>query len=271
MNTSIVCEFMQQVAYNAGKAIMQVFENQLIWQTEFKPDNSPVTAADKIANEIICQELIQKYSQIPIISEENTEVDYQVRKHFNYYFLIDPLDGTKEFLNRNADFSVNIALICQNEVVAGVVFLPVLNKMYFASQSNGAFLIEENKPAQKLQVSNFSFDQTGIKVARSRSQHNEATKKAIEMLNQPQEFIIGASLKFLKIAEGDLDFYPRFSSQMNEWDVAANQIIVEEAGGQIIDLKTKQKMSYNKPDLKVNSFLVFGQAENVNLIAQFYE
>jgi 3'(2'), 5'-bisphosphate nucleotidase len=264
MNLLKVCEILQQVAYQAGEAIMQVFENQQVWNVEFKNDDSPVTAADKIANELICSLLTQFYPDIPIISEENTEISYEKRKLFGYFWLIDPLDGTKEFLSRNSDFSVNIALINKNEVIAGVVFLPVLNQLYIASAGNGAFLYQKNKLVQRLKANNFNFQQTNLKVARSRSQHNLPTQKIIAQLFNPQEFIIGASLKFLKVADGNLDFYPRLESKMNEWDVAANQIIVEEAGGQVFDLHTQQKMLYNKPNLKVNSFLVLGQVENAN-------
>ncbi len=262
------CQQLQYISRQAGNAILQIFDNQSLWGLEIKSDDSPLTAADTLSNQIICDFLEKQYPQIPIISEENAEVDFSIRKNFDYFWLIDPLDGTKEFVARNPDFSVNIALIYQKEVVASAVFLPVSDKMYWASLNNGAFLTEKQNTV-RLQTATFSLQQPQLRVARSRMHHNQPTQNFIAQLIEPQEVIIGASLKFLQIAEGNIDLYPRLGSQMKEWDVAANQIIVEEAGGQLIDLQTGEKMRYNNPQLQVNPFLVLGAGEHSAAIQSF--
>lgn len=268
MNLIQVCKDLQYISREAGAAILQIFENQSLWRIETKSDDSPLTVADTTSNQIICQFLQEKYPQIPIISEENAEIDYSIRQKFESFWLIDPLDGTKEFVARNPEFSVNIALIHNQEVIAAAVFLPATDKMYWASLNNGAFLTEKQNTL-RLQSPAFSLSQPKLRVARSRMHHNQPTQNFIAQLLEPQEVIIGASLKFLQIAEGNIELYPRLGSQMKEWDVAANQIIVEEAGGQVMDLQTGKKMLYNNPNLQVNPFLVLGAGEHSTVIQSF--
>lgn len=247
------------IAKDAGDAILSIYNGGENMEIEHKADESPLTIADKQSNEVICKGLEKLSTQFPIISEENKLVDYEVRKNYDYYWLIDPLDGTKEFIKRNGEFTVNIALVKNHEVVLGVVYTPCLDEMYWGAKGAGAWLITAGG-AKQLQVSNFKMTDEKLRIVCSRSHQNEATKEFVSALSNPELVSKGSSLKFLILAKGEAELYPRLAPTM-EWDTAAAQIILEEAGGAVIDEGTGEAVRYNKENLLNPFFVGYGGVE----------
>ena len=241
-------EELGQVLTTAGKAIMEVYGREPGGQNlTLKSDDSPLTEADIRANDIITAFLQQRYPDIPIISEENELLDYEIRKGWEYVWLLDPLDGTKEFINRTGEFSINLALVQAGKAVIGCIYLPVDNEFYFAKQGSGSFMVKDGKQ-EKLMANTVSLHQGGLRVVTSRSHMDDLTRKAIDKLDNPQLIVLGSALKFLSIAKGQADYYPRMIHIM-EWDTAAGQVIIEEAGGSLIDAIFKRPLQYNKPTM----------------------
>lgn len=238
---------LRQIARDAGAAILNIYEDPSRFNVEHKSDDSPLTAADQAANAVICEALEQLPQRFPIISEENKAVPYEMRKAYDYYWLVDPLDGTKEFIKRNGEFTVNIALVHRERVVLGVVYAPVLDHLYWASEGQGAFSEKEGH-TQRLQALSFNQQDKGLKVVCSRSHLNEGTQAFVDALDTPDLVATGSSLKFLLLAAGEAHVYPRLAPTM-EWDTAAAQIIVEEAGGQVLRHDNGQPLHYNKENL----------------------
>ena len=245
------------IAKAGGLAIMDVYEHEEDFGTELKNDDSPLTKADKAANAVICEGLYQLEQEFPIVSEENKLRPYSERKNYDYYWLVDPLDGTKEFIKRNGEFTVNIALVHKNRPVIGLVYVPVTGEMYVASKGNRAFKINTKGKKTFLKASVFSKSQEGLNIPCSRSHLNEATKEYVATFTNAQLMPCGSSLKFLKIAEGEADLYPRLGLT-SEWDTAAVQIILEEAGGKVLQWGTDKPMVYNKENLLNPHFLALG-------------
>lgn len=241
-----------KIARDAGEAILEIYESG-DFSIEAKSDDSPLTIADKTANGIICEGLEQLEIKHPIISEENKQMDYSVRKEYKSCWLVDPLDGTKEFIKKNGEFTVNIALIENEEVVMGIVYAPVLDEMYWAYKGHGAYL-EKDGVEQKLQVNSFSNTDTGLRVVCSRSHLNEETQAFVDKLDKPELVSKGSSLKFLILAKGDAELYPRVAPTM-EWDTGAAQIVLEEAGGSVHVFGTQTPLRYNKENLLNPYFL----------------
>ena len=240
------------IAQKAGDEIMKVYQQD--FDVDYKKDNSPLTKADIKSNEIITESLKNIYPEIPILSEENKEVPYNIRKNWEYFWCIDPLDGTKEFVKKNGEFTVNIALIHKDTPVLGVIYAPVLEILYYAQKNQGAFKQEKNKKPQRLPIYHNLKNNT-LKVIVSKSHYNQETKDFVNNLKSQYknykkiDFInIGSSLKFCLIAEGKADIYPRLAPTM-EWDIAAGQAIVEQAGGEVIEFKTQNFLKYNKQNL----------------------
>ncbi len=245
-----------EIARNAGAAILEIYHQAEGVEIERKSDNSPLTIADKTANDIICAGLEKLALQYPIISEENKSIPYDVRKDYDYYWLVDPLDGTKEFIKRNGEFTVNIALIHQQMPVMGIVYAPVLEEMYWASKGNGAF-VEKDGQVSQLNINAFTKADEGLKLVCSRSHLNEATETFINGFTKPELVATGSSLKFLIIASGNAHVYPRLAPTM-EWDTGAAQIVLEEAGGKVIDEETSEALKYNKENLLNPYFVAYG-------------
>lgn len=240
------------IARKAGEAIMEIYETG-DFSIEAKADDSPLTIADKTANDIICAGLVKMSKIYPIISEENKLVEYEERSGYEYYWLVDPLDGTKEFIKKNGEFTVNIALIHGQRVVMGVVYAPVLKEMYWAAKGEGAYL-EIDGEEKKISANEFSTTDEGLRIVCSRSHLNEETQAFVDDLQAPVLVSKGSSLKFLILAKGDAELYPRIAPTM-EWDTAAAQIILEEAGGSVKIFGTEDPVIYNKKDL-LNPFFV---------------
>lgn len=242
----------------AGIAIMEVYDSGDL-KTNLKEDQSPLTVADLRSHDVIS--LLLKQSGFPMLSEEGGDIPYDERKKWGNFWMIDPLDGTKEFIKRNGEFTVNIALIEYNEPVLGVVYLPVLKRLYYAVKGGGGHRIDridQNEPEQapgKLVERSISLpdEREGktTRVVASRSHLSPETKEFIGQLEQRNEKIellsAGSSLKLCLIAEGRADVYPRLSPTM-EWDIAAGHIIITESGGSVRKLDGTF-LKYNKPDL----------------------
>jgi len=238
------------IAKKAGEKIMQIYQHD--FNVNYKKDNSPLTKADIKSNEIITEGLKELYPEIPILSEESKNVSYDIRKDWEYFWLIDPLDGTKEFVKKNGEFTVNIALIHKDTPVLGVIYAPAIEILYFGQKDQGAFKQKKNEKPQKLPIYKHTNDNT-LKVIVSKSHYTPETEDFINHLKNKYkktiEFIhIGSSLKLCLIAEGKSDIYPRLAPSM-EWDIAAGQAMVEQAGGKIVEYKTQATLRYNKQNL----------------------
>lgn len=256
--TALVQEVIK-IAKSAGDAILDIYHKEENFNVEQKADDSPLTIADRTANKIICDGLEALSEQHPIISEENKEIPYEERKHFRTAWLVDPLDGTKEFIKRNGEFTVNIALIEEQHIVLGVVYTPVTGEMSWAVKGEGAFQMNvAGNDVIKLQAADFNMTDEGLGVVCSRSHLNEATQAFVDALNHPERVPKGSSLKFLILAKGRAHLYPRLAPTM-EWDTGAAQIILEEAGGKVINDETKAPLLYNKENLRNPHFVAYGK------------
>lgn len=232
------------IAHRAGKEIMQVYETA--FETSFKEDNSPLTLADQKSHELIERELKALYPEIPILSEEGKDIPYEERKKWKMFWLIDPLDGTKEFVKRNGEFTVNIALIEGQQPVCGVVHAPAKNVTYYAQQGLGAWKL--NGQSEPVQIHCQKPDDDGIIVVQSRSHPSPDMEKFLTQFKVKESVSIGSSLKFCLVAEGKAHLYPRLGPMM-EWDSAAGVSVVREAGGKAV-MKEGESLIYNNLPLR---------------------
>ena len=245
------------VAKDAGSVIMDIYNRDV--EVEFKNDRSPLTEADKKSNELIIQSLELFYPNIPIISEENSEISYSQRSSWGEFWLIDPLDGTKEFIKKNGEFTVNIALIRDGFPVLGVVYLPVDEILYCAEKGSGAFKEVRSGNLSKI-FNGVHYDELErIKVVASRSHITDEVKEFVEGLkNEGKEvemISVGSSLKLCLVAEGSANIYPRFGPTM-EWDTGAAQAVVMESGREVLNFETNELLNYNKKSLVNPWFIV---------------
>ena len=245
-------EELKSIAIEAGKAVMEIYSTD-DFQVESKGDDSPLTVADRESNRIICLGLEALKEKYPILSEENKMIEYADRKDYDRYWCVDPLDGTKEFIKRNGDFTVNIALIEDGQSVLGIVYIPVSDELYWAEKGSGAFR-QKGAEITQLSTATYSEDDEGLVLVCSRSHLNEETQAFLNEYKNPKTLSRGSSLKFLSIAEGNAHIYPRLAPTM-EWDTAAAQIVLEEAGGEVLNHETGEKLAYNKESL-VNPWFV---------------
>jgi len=253
-----------KTAFLAGKAIMEVYSEP--FDFELKADKSPLTIADKKAHKIIAEGLSE--TGIPLLSEEGEQAGYEIRKHWNQFWLVDPLDGTKEFIKKNGDFTVNIALISGKQPVFGVVYAPVQELIYWGSES-GSFRLN-TELSDNLEFENYQMiinlseklpcipENDGFRVLGSRSHMNVETESFIDNLKNTHpdlSFISrGSSLKFCTLAEGGADIYPRYSPTM-EWDTAAGHAVALFAGCSVDQIESGLSVEYNKPSL-LNPFFI---------------
>ena len=251
---SSIIESVKKIAEEAGKIILNYYNSDFSDSIGFKNDSSPVTIADTEANEYIVKKLYELYSEIPVIAEESEIVDFAVRKNWQYLWMVDPLDGTKEFIKKNGEFTVNIALIKNKIPVLGVVYAPVSNKMYWAIKNEGAFM-SSNGVVKKIYANKIDMNGKNMKIVLSRSHFDKGTEEYLSKFKNPQIIQRGSSLKFMDIATGRADLYFRTNSIM-EWDTAASYVILKESGADIVNLKTGRKIFYNKKSLKSPGFIV---------------
>jgi 3'(2'), 5'-bisphosphate nucleotidase len=255
MINEIEIEDILKIAKEAGEAILKIYDTN--FQVDIKEDKSPLTQADKASNSIIVNALQAKYPAIPIISEENKQLPFSERKSWTYAWLVDPLDGTKEFIKHNGEFTVNIALVNNGFPVLGVIYIPAKNIMYYGVEGKGSFKSDGDAGYKKVQIA--SPDTETLKVVASRSHLNEDTEKYVNELKKKYanvEYVSsGSSIKFCMVADGTAHEYPRFAPTM-EWDTAAGQAIAEQAGAKVTNMRTGQRLSYNKENLLNDYFLV---------------
>lgn len=244
------------IARTAGQRIVEVYEDD--YDVDYKSDNTPVTTADFAANHIIVKSLEALPEGFPVISEESEQIPYDVRHNWSTYWLVDPLDGTREFMRRNGEFSVNIALIENGQPVLGVVIAPVLNLGYFATRGQGAWKQIGQREPEPIHVRPAPTGAGEITVARSRCpQVSDRLKAFLDKLGAHNEVPMGSSLKSCLVAEGAADLYVRLGPT-SEWDTGAAQCIVEEAGGHITDTNLED-LKYNTRESLLNPhFMVFG-------------
>jgi 3'(2'), 5'-bisphosphate nucleotidase len=240
----------------AGIEILRIYHND-DFQTKLKEDQSPVTIADLTSDKIIKTGLKKITPSIPVFSEETKEVPYDIRSSWNPLWILDPLDGTKEFIGRNAEFCICLALILDGKPIAGFIYAPVKDEFWYALAGKGAFKIGVNQH-YRLPLKNPSGNMI---IAVSRSHHNKNEVAWIESFRKKHTSlisIVGSAIKFCRIAEGNADLYPKFGT-INEWDVAAGNIIVEESGGEMVELATGSPPVYNKEDYIQPYFVVWGK------------
>lgn len=242
------------VAREAGLAILRVYA-EVNPAVRYKSDNSPLTHADLAAHHVIVSGLARLSPDWPVLSEESAEVPFDQRKSWRHFWMVDPLDGTKEFLRRSGDFTVNIALIEANTPILGVVYAPVIDKLYFASRGTGAFKVDREIVSQ-VKATKAEKPTLRMLVSRSHRSEKENLERFTGGAENCQYIAMGSSLKFCLLAEGAADLYPRIGPTM-EWDTAAAHCILEEAGGHITDLNGNS-MKYNKPVLLNSGFLAKG-------------
>ena len=250
MLDKIDIEDIKTIALEAAEAIMKIYVKD--FSIEYKDDKSPLTEADTKANEIICKRLEELYPTIPMMSEENKEVPFDVRKNWEYYWCIDPIDGTKEFIKKNDEFTINIALVHKNTPVLGVVYAPAIDEMYSAKKGYGAF-----KNNQKLPLFVNPNPEEKLVVVASKSHLSEETQAFIDALDSKEieQISKGSSLKLCMVAEGIADIYPRLAPTM-EWDTAAADAIVRESGNMTYQYENDKPMIYNKENLLNPWFIV---------------
>ena len=245
------------IAREAAEKILAVYATD--FEVRNKTDRSPLTRADMASHDVICNRLAALTPDIPVLSEESAHIPYATRKTWEQYWLVDPLDGTREFIKRNGEFTVNIALIRNNYPVLGVIYAPVKDLCYYAARNEGAY--RQGNGAADLRLRTKTSRADSLVIAGSRSHGNKRQQAFIRKMGDRVETIaIGSSLKFCLVAEGTADIYARFGPT-SEWDSAAGQCIVEEAGGMVTDTGFR-RLRYNAKDSLINpDFLVFADPD----------
>jgi 3'(2'), 5'-bisphosphate nucleotidase len=243
---------LKEIARDAGRQILSHYHDDI--RVDLKADDSPLTAADRASHETIVSHLRAAFPGVPVISEEGYLPSAEERAELERFWLVDPLDGTKEFIKRNGEFTVNIALIENGKPVQGVVYIPVQDRMYSAAVGCGAWVEQgDGEPRQINAKADFD-DKERLAVSVSRSHPSGALAEFLKGFTNIDQRPLGSSLKFCLIAEGEVDFYPRFGPLM-EWDTAAAHIVAAEAGAIITDLEGNP-LRYNKPIMKHGNLLV---------------
>jgi 3'(2'), 5'-bisphosphate nucleotidase len=249
MNHQPALEDMERLAVEAGRAILEIYHTD--YSVDLKADKSPLTLADTRSHNIIADGLQAAYPDIPVISEEGNSVPYGVRKDWERFWLVDPLDGTKEFIKRNDDFTVNIALICGQMPTMGVVYVPALDDLYLADVQKGCYRSFRGcKTRLKIPPKRPVF---ALRIVQSRSHPSDELDAYIQRFSATESIRRGSSLKFCAVASGEADLYPRLGPTW-EWDTAAGHAVVLAAGGLVVDLEGNS-VCYNKETLLNGPFL----------------
>lgn len=261
LNYAEIIPQLQAIMQLASVAILEIYNApDEDWEVEIKSDDSPLTRADYASNAILSYHLQELYPEIHLLSEEGYIPPFSERQHYDYVWIIDPLDGTKEFIKRNGEFTINVALVHRNEVVLSGVQMPTTGEFYWAIKGKGAFCINAQGETRPLRAAQFHWQESGLNVVCSRSHLNKPTEDFIAQMQSPKLVAVGGSLKFLQIATGQTHLYPRFQTQMKEWDIAAPQLLIEEAGGLVLDWHTRQPLRYNaRESLMVTDFVALGK------------
>ena len=246
----------KDAALEAGEAILEVYASG-DFGVEMKSDQSPLTLADKAAHNVISAHLQE--TGLPVLSEEGSAIPYSERKTWEYFWLVDPLDGTKEFVKRTGEFTVNIALMHQSIPIAGVIYAPIIDVLYYGSKEMGVYKIEKENQVQlplvtkKNTMEDFR-KKNPITIVASKSHMNDETKTFIDQFVNPQLSSMGSSLKLMLLAEGAADIYPRLAPTM-EWDTAAGDAILRSLNMSVYQTDLKTELLYNKENLLNPSFI----------------
>jgi 3'(2'), 5'-bisphosphate nucleotidase len=249
ININQLTSLAKEASLAAGKAILEIY-NSSDFGVEMKGDNSPLTKADQAAHNVIVSYL--EKTELPILSEEGRGIPYEERKNWEYFWMVDPLDGTKEFIKKNGEFTVNIALIHRDTPVMGVVYAPVLEWLYWGNAEEGAWKQEGKELAFQLQKQDSSEVKT---IVASRSHLSTETQEFINQYPGVEVISMGSSLKFMLVAEGKAQIYPRFAPTM-EWDTAAAHGVILAKGGSVLKMPEKTTLLYNKDNLLNPWFIV---------------
>jgi 3'(2'), 5'-bisphosphate nucleotidase len=242
-------EDLGRLAVEAGGAILEIYHTD--FSVDIKADKSPLTLADTRSHRIIADGLRAAYPDIPVLSEEGKSIPYRERKDWNRFWLVDPLDGTKEFIKRNNDFTVNIALICDHMPIMGVVYVPALNDLYLADVKKGCYRIFRGcKTRLKIPA---KMPVLPLRIVQSRSHPSAELEAFLQRFPATEDIRRGSSLKFCTVASGEVDLYPRLGPTW-EWDTAAGHAVVLAAGGVVVDLEGNP-VRYNKKTLLNGPFL----------------
>jgi len=249
------------VAKAAGDKILEIYNNES-FNHQLKTDNSPLTEADTVSHNLITQQLKNITPTIPIISEESSTISWKERRQYKCYWLIDPLDGTKEFIKKNGEFTVNIALIYKHEPILGVVHAPVLNETWVG---------EKGKPSKKIEKGNARIIKVKQhkqgevhKVVGSRSHAGDSLNEFLKELEKYELVSMGSSIKLCLVAEGKAHIYPRFGLT-SEWDTAAAHAVVNSAGGEVVNNETKIPLKYNTKDSLLNPYFIVQEKLDIPL------
>ncbi len=256
------------LAIEAGEIIMGIYNSMdENFEIDRKADDTPLTEADLRANTHICTGLRNAYPDIPIISEENRQKPYAMRKKWSRAWLIDPLDGTKEFIKKNGEFTVNIALIENGIPVLGVLYAPALEELYHAKKGEGANMRKDGD-CHAIKAASFKSSDDSLSFVASRSHINTQTRAFIDAFHSPEIVSRGSSLKFMLLARGEAHIYPRIAPTM-EWDTAAAHAILNEAGGHILRYENLKPLQYNKEDLLNPHFVAIGAIKDPESLGKF--
>lgn len=232
-----------ELSRKAGAAVMEIYQKDFAIYD--KSDSSPLTEADLAAHKILVEGLKALTPDIPVLSEESNETVKEERMHWNTYWLIDPLDGTKEFIKKNGEFTINVALIDKGEPIFGVVYAPATNTLYWGCKANGAYKQSDNQAAVPIRVKATPQQNTGWKAVGSRSHQSDEFKAFMEKLPGAEVVAMGSSLKLCLVAEGSADLYPRLGLT-SEWDTAAAHAVVLAAGGLVLNMENLKPLIYNQ-------------------------
>lgn len=241
------------IACRAGSAILEIYKRDFV--VDYKDDKSPLTEADLAAHNIIQQELSCVTPNIPLLSEESESLDWKIRHSWECYWLIDPLDGTKEFLKRNGEFTVNIALISKGVPVWGVVYAPVIDVIYFGGKAVQKSTKKSPEGLKGIQVKQVPLSANGWRIVGSKSHQSEEFSQYIKQFDSPEITNMGSSLKICLVAEGVADIYPRLGPT-SEWDTAAAHAVLLGAGGRLIDYNSGDELIYNTKESLLNPFFI---------------
>ena len=254
LNMDQVLKHLVEISILAGEEILDVYNQS--FEITLKDDLSPLTDADRRSNDVITDKLSSFYPDIPILSEEGKDVKYPDRKNWDIFWLIDPLDGTKEFIKRNGEFTVNIALINMGNPIAGIVYAPTTKTFWYGAEGIGSFKMLENEKPKKISVEeNIDFP---IRIVSSRSHPSSKLQNYLEKFSDHKIVNMGSSLKICLVADGSAHIYPRLGPTM-EWDSAAGHAVLKFAGGFLTDISTGKEMIYNKEILKNSDFICYGE------------
>lgn len=254
MTTHRYTDSVSKLSRDAGLAVMEIYEKDFAIYD--KEDSSPLTEADLAAHKILVEGLQALTPDIPVLSEESNDAVKEERLNWTTYWLIDPLDGTKEFIKKNGEFTINVALIENGEPTFGVVYAPAIDTLYWGAKGIGAFKETAQQGNQAIRVANIPAEKTGWRVVGSRSHQSEAFKTFMEKLPEADIVAMGSSLKLCLVAEGKADLYPRLGPT-SEWDTAAAHAVVLGAGGKVLNLETMEPLIYNsRPDTLLNPFFI---------------